>query len=158
MKIFQMLCLSTFLIIFSIGISYGQEQPSWEQYGSDITDGCSVPQFAVEVSPEIQRVTKMVRDCCVTHDKAYYEGNQPESEERIKADRVLKKCMQDKKEPGWAQAFYLSVRVGGCSVKKQPYRWGFGEDWVLEKGKPVSKPQYSQEEVKQALLLPCLGK
>ena len=158
MKIFQMLCLSTFLITFSIGISYAQEQPSWEQFGADITDGCSVPQFAVEVSPETQRVTEKVRDCCVTHDKAYYEGKQPESEERRKADMALRKCMQDKKELGWAHAFFLGVRIGGCSVKKQPYRWGFGEDWVLDEGKPVFKPQYSKKEAEKALLLPCLGK
>lgn len=156
MKIFQLFCLSTFLAIISIGMSYGYEQPSWEEYGSKITDGCSVPQPAIKVSPEIQRVIKKVRECCVTHDKAYYEGKQPEFEERNKADRALKKCMQAKNEPVWAEAFYRAVRAGGCSTRKQPYRWGFGKDWVLKKGKPVSKPRYSPKEVKIALLLPCL--
>ena len=35
----------------------------------------------------------------------------------------------------------VAVRMGGGPNTCQPYRWGFGEDWVVENGDPVYRPK-----------------
>ena len=154
--------ISIFMTMFLIscdGNVNTDKRPSWDEFGMKITDGCSVPQFAVKVdfTGTVEDVNTKVFHCCYDHDAAYFEGEQPEYEKRKKADEVLKMCMQEelkKHEPYQSQAefiadlYYKGVRIGGCSERKQPYRWGFKEDWVLENGKAVNKPRYTKSEVK----------
>ena len=67
------------------------------------------------------------RDCCVTHDYAYYNGGS--WTKRWQADKKLFKCVAGKK--GFehkiiAPLMWLGVRVGGVSWLPTSFRWGFG--------------------------------
>ncbi len=68
------------------------------------------------------------RDCCVTHDLAYFAGGT--GRERRQADNRLFKCVANKK--GWwhkivAPVMWTGVRIGGVSFLPTPFRWGFGK-------------------------------
>lgn len=81
------------------------------------------------------------RDCCVEHDKAYYNGGS--WKERWRADRRLFKCVANKK--GWwhkplAPLMWLGVRIGGVPFLPTPFRWGFGrKKSVKKKCQPQTK-------------------
>ncbi len=67
-------------------------------------------------------------DCCVEHDKDYYFGGT--SRERWRSDKRLYNCVRKKK--GWqnkliAPMMWVGVRVGGSSILRTPFRWGFGK-------------------------------
>jgi len=67
------------------------------------------------------------RDCCVTHDNAYYVGGS--WTKRWQADKKLFKCVAGKK--GFqhkiiAPLMWLGVRAGGVSWLPTSFRWGFG--------------------------------
>jgi hypothetical protein len=67
------------------------------------------------------------RDCCVEHDRAYFNGGSWTT--RWKADKKLFKCVARKK--GFehkiiAPLMWLGVRAGGASWLPTSFRWGFG--------------------------------
>jgi len=64
------------------------------------------------------------RDCCVTHDKAYWKGGT--KEQRKVADKKLYKCVKSKGYKIVAVLMYIGVRIGGVSYLPTPWRWGFG--------------------------------
>ena len=66
-------------------------------------------------------------DCCVEHDKSYYNGGS--WTQRWRADKKLFKCVARKK--GFkhkiiAPVMWLGVRVGGVHWLPTSFRWGFG--------------------------------
>ena len=75
-------------------------------------------------------------ECCVIHDLAYWMGGT--SEERLKADEELKKCVAEKGHPKTARLMFLGVRVGGVWWLPTPFRWGFG--WPYPDSGPPEKP------------------
>jgi hypothetical protein len=70
------------------------------------------------------------RDCCVSHDKSYWQGGT--QEERLEADKKLKECVSKHGHPYIASFMYMMVRIGGSSKMPfssyLPWRWGFGEN------------------------------
>jgi len=126
------------------------DPPPWDP--DVMSDGCSVPAFAVHVLPDLERVQQIVHDCCVAHDAAYYAGG-PEEPQRSLADDTLKSCMLiklDQEAPAlrqWAFISWVAVRMGGGPHTCKPYRWGFGQDWVVENGTPVYRPKPCDETV-----------
>ena len=50
------------------------------------------------------------RDCCVTHDKAYWKGGT--KEQRKIADKALYECIKSKGYKMVAILMYLGVRIG----------------------------------------------
>ena len=67
------------------------------------------------------------RDCCVEHDRAYHKGGT--GQERLAADRALRRCVAARGHPVVAWIMYRGVRLGGLSVLPTPFRWGFGHKW-----------------------------
>lgn len=145
-----MVHLRPLLLIILLTSTTFADPPPWDP--SLMSDGCSVPAFAVEVLPDLDRVQQIVRDCCVTHDAAYYLGG-PEEPKRSLADDALKSCMLtqlDREAPAlrqWAFISWVAVRMGGGPNTCKPYRWGFGADWVLENGTPVHRPKPCEEPI-----------
>jgi hypothetical protein len=65
------------------------------------------------------------RDCCVTHDVAYWRGGT--EAERLEADEALRRCVAARtRDPGLAKFRYDGVRVGGAPWFPTWYRWGYG--------------------------------
>ncbi len=74
------------------------------------------------------------RDCCVTHDKAYFFGGS--LKERRAADKELYKCVRAKGNNKFlASLIYLGVRVGGVPFLPTPFRWGFGHKFPRKEPK-----------------------
>lgn len=96
------------------------------------TDGCtSFPNGTI-----IQRELWM--HCCTEHDKAYWKGGS--YEERVLADKSLKKCVAKVGNTTVAQLMLLGVRVGGTPYLPTKFRWGYG--WPYMRGyKKVSKEE-----------------
>lgn len=65
--------------------------------------------------------------CCVEHDIAYWCGGS--REDRKRADRELRSCVEGFTSRGVAQATYLGVRVGGHPIFPVHFRWGFGRSY-----------------------------
>lgn len=75
-------------------------------------DGCTlVPDFDF-------------KDCCNSHDIAYWLGGTPERREH--ADKVFYRCIRDVKPSFIATLYYYGVRIGGTPYLPTPWRWGFG--------------------------------
>ena len=72
------------------------------------------------------------RECCVTHDRAYYYGGS--EEEKRTSDEILKQCVSKKLDNevfGYfiGSAMQAAVSIGGLPYFKTSYRWGYGEDF-----------------------------
>ncbi len=89
-------------------------------------------------------------NCCVSHDKAYWQGDVVDGyTKRKKADQVLRQCIADtgtrltpqlstkykvSKEKlsqsfsVTAELMYRAVRLGGLPCSMLPWRWGYGWD------------------------------
>ena len=72
------------------------------------------------------------RECCVTHDKAYWKGGA--KTQRKEADKKLYECVKEKGFPIVAKIMYFGVRIAGVSYLPTPWRWGFG---IIKKEKEV---------------------
>jgi len=88
------------------------------------------------------------QDCCVTHDKTYWQGDTDDGyHKRKQADEQLKQCVidtglklaaelsrrydfsEDEIERGFklvATTMYRAVRIGGRPCSGLPWRWGYG--------------------------------
>src|SRR6185437_2006444 len=76
------------------------------------TDGCTG-------APDLN-----FRSCCVTHDRAYWQGGS--CEERRNADKALRSCIENAGHRHLASVYFAAVRVGGVPELPTPWRWGFG--------------------------------
>ncbi|VAW61648.1 hypothetical protein MNBD_GAMMA09-3852 [hydrothermal vent metagenome] len=88
--------------------------------------------------------------CCTEHDRAYWKGGT--YEERKKADKALKVCVEKQGEPEIASLMLAGVRVGGTPYLPTAFRWGYGwpysrfykalteEELEEVKAKSVEKP------------------
>ena len=83
------------------------------------TDGCSL---FLDRDP-VHGVTW--RDCCVTHDQAYWHGGT--EAERLRADEALRACVAERTgDTALAELMYRGVRAGGLPQFPTWYRWGYG--------------------------------
>ena len=112
------------LIVFALSLTFSggafaqnnSAKPESPTVPADfISDGCS--QF-----PDGDYT-----DCCVEHDKAYFNGGSWIM--RWRADKKLYKCVAAKK--GFEHKFiapvmWAGVRVFGVSFLPTSFRWGFG--------------------------------
>ena len=64
------------------------------------------------------------RNCCVTHDMAYYKGGT--ALDRKKADLKLLNCVECKRKVIRSYIMYVGVRLFGVPWLPTPFRWGFG--------------------------------
>lgn len=62
--------------------------------------------------------------CCTAHDFAYWKGGS--YDQRLSADRVLKRCVEQVGEPEIALLMLAGVRVGGTPYLPTTFRWGYG--------------------------------
>ena len=88
------------------------------------TDGCSL------FPDGLPNHKNLWLECCIEHDKAYWLGGTYEM--RIAADKALKNCVMQVKEPGIAKLMLKGVRVGGTPYLPLPFRWGYG--WPYGRG------------------------
>ena len=76
-------------------------------------------------------------DCCVSHDKEYYDGGTPF--DRWYADVKLRRCVEANanQQSGSLRLLYLmvaflmyyGVRIGGHAYFPLPWRWDYGNKW-----------------------------
>jgi len=102
------------------------EQKIWEEPlppSEFSSDGCSLWPDSVWV------------ECCVIHDTVYWIG--VTSDERMQADRDLRKCVSSTGHPVIGSIMYYGVRAGGVYWIPTPYRWGFG--WEYPQSGPPEK-------------------
>lgn len=86
-------------------------------------------------------------DCCFAHDIAYWRGGT--REERLRADQMLKGCVQEKTgDKVLAETMFLGVRAGGSAAFPTWYRWGYGWSYGREYA-PVTNEE--QDQVKERL-------
>lgn len=81
--------------------------------------------------------------CCVEHDYVYWRGGS--SEERLKADESLKACVSRAESPALGRVYFDAVRIGGSSVFKTNFYWGYG--WELKR----TDGPLRESELKQVL-------
>jgi hypothetical protein len=82
------------------------------------TDGCSRFPDGTRSQQELWK------HCCTRHDMAYWRGGT--REERRAADRELRACVDEVRDPALAFMMYEGVRVGGAPWWPTRYRWGYG--------------------------------
>lgn len=93
------------------------------------TDGCSL------FPDGLPNHKNLWLECCIEHDKAYWLGGT--YDERIAADKALKRCVTQVQEPHIAKLMRRGVRVGGSPYLPLPFRWGYG--WPYGRGyQPIS--------------------
>jgi hypothetical protein len=68
------------------------------------------------------------RDCCQTHDYAYWCGGPPEA--RAAADEKLRGCVAKTRSDAYARLMWLGVRAGGHPVVPLYFRWGHGHEYA----------------------------
>lgn len=101
------------------------------------TDGCSL------FPDGLANHKNLWLECCIEHDKAYWLGGT--YDERIAADKALKNCVLQTKEPEIAKLMLKGVRVGGTPYLPLPFRWGYG--WPYGRGyQPVSAEERMQAD------------
>jgi hypothetical protein len=110
------------------------------------TDGCSVFPDGDAEDPE------RWRDCCVTHDMAYWRGGT--AAERKAADVGLRDCVSLRtSRKTLTDRMYRGVRIGGTPLLPTPFRWGYG--WGYGRGyEPLSQDEQRQADEKIARYLP----
>jgi hypothetical protein len=85
------------------------------------TDGCSMFPEGTADQQDLWLV------CCIDHDLAYWMGGT--SEEREKADRELRDCVERTGQPEIAKLMLAGVRAGGTPYLPTGFRWGYGWPW-----------------------------
>lgn len=100
------------------------------------TDGCSLYPDGTEAAPQEWR------DCCVTHDIAYWQGGT--RKQRLAADESFRACVvQRSEDPGRAARMFHGVRAGGSAALPTPFRWGYG--WGYGRGyEPLNAEERAQ--------------
>jgi len=123
------------------------------------TDGCSggmsdgwhYMAHALPVFKEKYGDKPPWEECCITHDRAYWDGDTEKGfEKRLQADQTLRQCVSDfgkthSKEFSQhfnlekttietqfnitAELMFRAVRAGGQPCTYFPWRWGYG--WPL---------------------------
>lgn len=88
------------------------------------TDGCS---FFPEGTRKHQ---SLWANCCLRHDFLYWQGGT--FQDRLKADRDLKECVEAVGEPEIAVIMLAAVRAGGTAYLPTSFRWGYG--WSYPSG------------------------
>jgi len=68
------------------------------------------------------------RDCCQTHDYAYWCGGPREA--RAAADDALRMCVARKRGDAYARLMWLGVRAGGHPIVPLYFRWGYGHAYA----------------------------
>lgn len=66
-------------------------------------------------------------DCCVEHDRAYWQGGS--ARKRRRADAALLACVATNGHPVWAILMWAAVRIGGHPYWPTRWRWGYGHKW-----------------------------
>ena len=101
------------------------------------TDGCSL------FPDGLPNHKNLWLECCIEHDKAYWLGGT--YAERKAADRALRRCVAQVKEPRIARLMLNGVRVGGSPYWFSSFRWGYG--WPYERGyQPISPEERALAE------------
>ena len=78
------------------------------------------------------------KHCCYQHDLAYWRGGT--REERRVADRGLRECVKEVRDPALAFMMEKGVRVGGAPWWPTRYRWGYG--WSYGRGyRPLTEDE-----------------
>lgn len=67
-------------------------------------------------------------ECCFTHDISYWIGGT--KDERIAADKELKKCVRESSDSLNSFLMYIGVRMGG-NPGNASYAWGYG--WTQDR-------------------------
>ncbi|HAX18562.1 MAG TPA: hypothetical protein DCY00_08240 [Actinobacteria bacterium] len=75
-------------------------------------------------------------ECCIKHDIYYWMGGT--RQERLEADRELRKCVSEKGYKITGFLMYYGVRAGGVWWLPTSFRWGFG--WEYPQSGPLNKP------------------
>jgi hypothetical protein len=68
------------------------------------------------------------RDCCQTHDYAYWCGGS--EGQREDADDALRSCVARKRGSAYARLMWLGVRAGGHPAVPLYFRWGYGHPYA----------------------------
>jgi hypothetical protein len=68
------------------------------------------------------------RDCCQTHDYAYWCGGPPEA--RAAADEELRACVARIRGEAYGRLMWLGVRTAGHPAAPMYFRWGFGHEYT----------------------------
>lgn len=87
---------------------------------------------------------KQWADCCFTHDMSYWIGGN--KNERIAADKQLKKCVRNASDSFNGFLMYLGVRMGG-KPGNTAYAWGYG--WTQDR----DYVEVNSDEAKKAVKL-----
>lgn len=99
------------------------------------TDGCSLAPKGTSSH------TQSLLRCCVEHDYAYWQGGS--SDERLTADQTLKACVSKAESPAVGQLYYDAVRIGGSSIFKTTFYWGYG--WTQKRqDRPLTSAEAQQ--------------
>lgn len=106
-------------------------KPDWSINENDIyveipnkftTDGCS--GYMTKLWKFFTGKVPPWNDCCKEHDIPYHKGGT--KEERIKADKGLRKCVKNKGYKVIAWGMEKAVRMGGHPLLPTSWRWGYG--------------------------------
>lgn len=79
--------------------------------------------------------------CCTAHDYAYWQGGT--YQQRVEADKALRRCVAAVGEEEIALLMLAGVRVGGSPFFPTSFRWGYG--WSY----PRFYGELSEEELEQ---------
>ncbi len=99
------------------------------------TDGCSV------FPDGLPNHRTLWLQCCIEHDRRYWLGGT--ADERRAADKALRNCVQQVKEPSIAELMLRAVRVGGSPWWPTSFRWGYG--WPYGRGyQPITEDERAE--------------
>lgn len=99
------------------------------------SDGCSAfPDGTFEQN-------QLWLKCCTAHDYAYWKGGT--YQQRVEADKALRRCVAAVGEEEIALLMLAGVRVGGSPFLPTSFRWGYG--WSY----PRFYGELSKEELEQ---------
>lgn len=82
--------------------------------------------------------------CCTEHDRAYWQGGT--YQQRLDADKELRRCVAEIGEPAIANLMLGGVRVGGTPIIPTPFRWGYGWDFPRGYGTLTDEEKKMVEE------------
>lgn len=104
------------------------------------TDGCSLAPNGPPAHPQ-----SLLR-CCIEHDYLYWRGGS--SAERLEADQALKACVSKAESPDIGRLYYDAVRVGGSSIFKTKFYWGYG--WTQKRADSPLTTSEAQQVLEQS--------
>jgi hypothetical protein len=124
--------IAIILILLIIFIIYNWDQMKGypkEIYDENIKkfvkyDGCS---GGMSMLWKLFGKTPEWEHCCDDHDQPYFKGGT--YEEKKKADKELKQCVEKTGNKFWANVMYPLVQVGGSPKLPFSWRWGFGKKY-----------------------------